>query len=402
VGVIALIDGEHHPAAVREVLDRLEAERGLTGVLFCGGEEKLPADALSRMPALYGREVETGPAQAALERLAGGGAEAVVDLVDEPALDACARLSLATEALARGLAYEAPGMRVEPPARERVEFAGTTISVVGTGKRTGKTAVAGHLARLLRQAGRRPALVCMGRGGPAEPQLAGPDTGLAELLELARGGGHAASDYLEGAVVAGVPAVGARRVGGGPLSPQPAQTNFVAAAQMAATLPVDALIFEGSGACAPPVHADRTVCVAGPSPSPAARASLGDADLVLSAGAEIGPEAGRRSARFRLVAEPLEPVPAGARVALFTTGAPRAEGVEATVTSGALARREELAADLDRAAAERCDLYLTELKAAAIDMVAERAQAAGARLAFVRNRPVGLDGDLDAELLALA
>ena len=42
------------------------------------------------------------------------------------------------------------------------------------------------------------------------------------------------------------------------------------------------------------------------------------------------------------------------------------------VASTNLARRSALTADLDRAAAERCDVYLTELKAAAIDTVAER------------------------------
>ena len=67
-----------------------------------------------------------------------------------------------------------------------------------------------------------------------------------------------------------------------------------------------------------------------------------------------------------------------------------------------LARRGALAEDLDRAAAEGCDVYLTELKAAAIDTVAERARREGARVVFLRNRPVGLDGDLDAALLELA
>ena len=54
-----------------------------------------------------------------------------------------------------------------------------------------------------------------------------------------------------------------------------------------------------------------------------------------------------------------------------------------------LARRSALADDLDRAVAEHCDVWLTELKAAAIDTVAVRARAEGARVAFVRNRPVG-------------
>ena len=47
-----------------------------------------------------------------------------------------------------------------------------------------------------------------------------------------------------------------------------------------------------------------------------------------------------------------------------------------------------------RAAAERCDVYLTELKAAAIETVAIRARAEGARVVFIRNRPVGVDDAL--------
>ena len=97
--------------------------------------------------------------------------------------------------------------------------------------------------------------------------------------------------------------------------------------------------------------------------------------------------------------EPLEPVPEDARVAVFTAGAPAVEGVDAVVSSANLARRQALAADLERAAAERCDTYLIELKAAAIDTVAARARAQGARIVFIRNRPLG-DG-LDDALLSL-
>jgi predicted GTPase len=59
-----------------------------------------------------------------------------------------------------------------------------------------------------------------------------------------------------------------------------------------------------------------------------------------------------------------------------------------------LARRAALTEDLDRAAAESADLYLTELKAAAIDTVAMRARDTGARVVFIRNRPVGIDDAL--------
>jgi cyclic 2,3-diphosphoglycerate synthetase len=113
-------------------------------------------------------------------------------------------------------------------------------------------------------------------------------------------------------------------------------------------------------------------------------------------------EVERNAIRCELRPEPAQPLRPDARVALFTTRAEWCEGVEPVVISTNLARRSELAADLDRAAAEGCDVYLTELKAAAIDTVAEHAAAEGAGVVFVRNRPVGLDADLDAALLELA
>jgi predicted GTPase len=86
-------------------------------------------------------------------------------------------------------------------------------------------------------------------------------------------------------------------------------------------------------------------------------------------------------------------------VALFTTGAPACDRVDPVVASTNLARRAALAADLDRAVRERCDVWLTELKAAAIDTVARRARDEGARVVFVRNHPAG-DG-LDDALVKL-
>jgi cyclic 2,3-diphosphoglycerate synthase len=380
VAVIALIDGEHHPAAVREALARLD----LAGVIFCGGEEKLAPGPLAEH---YGRPVETDPEEA-LQRLAGG-AEAVIDLADEPVVPPSAKLRLAALALHLGLRYEAPGLRLDPPSFAPVDFDGPTLGVIGTGKRTGKTAVAGHWARLLRERGTEPVVICMGRGGPPEPRMAGADTGLAELLEIAAAGGHAASDYLEDAVLARVRTVGCRRVGGG-LAGAPWESNVPAGAELAASLPgAGALVFEGSGSCIPPVEVDRTVCVIGPGePEPLREYALLRAQLLLAhPNAHAPPEA----IRFSLSPEPAEPVPEDARVALFTTGAAGCDGVEPVVASTNLARRGALADDLDRAAAEGCDLYLTELKAAAIDTVARHAVDRGARVVFVRNRPVGID-----------
>ena len=156
------------------------------------------------------------------------------------------------------------------------------------------------------------------------------------------------------------------------------------------------------------MEVDRTVCLAGPGALDALGAyRLLRADLALVG--EAVPDAGAvaevcpgRVLRFALRPEPAEPLPEGARVALFSTGTGLPEGVEPVVASTNLARRGALAEDLDRAVAEGCDVYLTELKAAAIDTVADRARREGARVVFLRNRPVGLDGDLDSALLELA
>jgi cyclic 2,3-diphosphoglycerate synthase len=398
--VIALIDGEHHPPAVREALDRIERERGLAGVAFCGGEEKLPGGPLD---GHYGRPVHDDP-ESALRALASGAA-AVVDLADEPVLAPPARLRLAALALHLGLAYEAPGARLEPPRYHQVDFAGVKLAVIGTGKRTGKTAVAGHLAGLLKRQGAEPVVVCMGRGGPEEPQLVEAAPSLEDLLALAAEGRHAASDYLEDAVLAGVRTVGCRRVGGG-LAGEPAASNVPEGAALAAALSPDALIFEGSGSCVPPVEVDRTICLAGAGALDALGAyRLLRADLALvgdagdhDAVAEVCPG---EVMRLTLRPEPAEEVPAGARVALFSTGHALPEGLEPVVSSPNLARRGLLELDLDRAAAEGCNLYLTELKAAAIDTVAVRAAGEDARVVFMRNRPVGVDGDLDRALLGV-
>jgi len=388
VPVIALIDGEHHPAVVRDALEALDAAQGVTGVVFCGGEEKLGPGSLEDH---YGMPVEPD-ADEGLRRLAPQ-AEAVVDLADEPVIPASRKLRLAALALSLGLSYEAPGARLDPPRYEPVGFDGPKLAVIATGKRTGKTAVAGHWATLLRGEGVDPVIVCMGRGGPREPTLTERPPSLDELIAIAESGAHAASDHFEDAVIAGVPTVGCRRVGGG-FAGEPYDSNVPEGARVAASLAPGAIVFEGSGACIPPVDVDRTVCIlgAGP-PEPFAEYRLARADVVLAAHGAPDPPPG--AVPLSLRCEPVEEVPADARVAVFTTGATEVEGIpQPVLLSTNLARRTPLAAELDRAAKAGCDVYLTELKAAAVDTVAVRAKAEGARVAFIRNRPIGIDDAL--------
>ena len=403
-GAIVLLDGEHHPSVVRDAVSRLAP----VGAVWCGGEEKVAREVLEDPVAHYGIDFDPEePREDALRRLAPG-ATKVVDLADEPILGAGAKLRLASLALHLGLGYETASETFDAPRYERLDFDGPVIAVIGTGKRTGKTAVAGHLAQVLRGRDRRPAIVSMGRGGPPEPVVAPDDLTLETLEALAASGRHAASDYLEDAVLARVPTVGCRRVGGS-LAGVPFETNMVAGARLAAELEgVDTLILEGSGACVPPVEADATVCIVG-DPADALEAlgpyRLLRADVVLTMRAvsdELEQFCPGRVVRTWLAPEPAEEIPDEARVAFFSTSEGDVTGVEPVVASANLARRGALAEDLARAEQEGCDIYLTELKAAAIDTVAVHARRTGARVVFVRNRVVSDDADLDGLLARLA
>jgi cyclic 2,3-diphosphoglycerate synthetase len=435
--VIALIDGEHHPAVARDALDRLALEHDLREVLFVGGEEKVGAETLADPVAAWGREVTIGTADSARalrELAARSELEAVIDLSGAPVLDGAARFGIASVALHLGLEYLAAGMRLSPPPRERMPFAGPVIEVIGTGKRTGKTAVCGHYASLLRDRGTEPVVVAMGRGGPAEPQLVLADQrpDLQALRAIVRAGGHAASDYLEDAVLAGVTCVGCRRCGEGPAG-ETFDSNVIDGAMLALSLDPDVLLIEGSGASVPAIAAHQRVCVTSAARAKEeALAHLGPyrllgAQLVLIADAHrlaAGELAALKASLgvwcesaplvgCRLEPEPNTEVPPDARAAFFSTASPEHEtelrealagrGIDVRVLSTNLARRAALREDLARAEREGCDVYLTELKAAAIELVAEEADRRGVEVVMVRNRPVSIPGepDLDAELLGL-
>ena len=85
---------------------------------------------------------------------------------------------------------------------------------------------------------------------------------------------------------------------------------------------------------------------------------------------------------FTLRLRPAEPL--HGRVAVFTAGAAETSHLEADVVhvSHNLARRDLLREELEHIDA---DTYLVELKAAAIDVVAEHALARGAALVLAEN-----------------
>jgi cyclic 2,3-diphosphoglycerate synthase len=291
-------------------------------------------------------------------------AEVVVDLSDEPVLGPEERFALASRVLAAGLPYEGADFRFEPPRFEPVPY--PSIAVIGTGKRVGKTAITGHIARFFAR-DRKLVVVAMGRGGPAEPEVVTVRPTVADLLERSRAGRHAASDHLETAALTGVPTVGCRRCGGG-LAGAPFTSTVLEGALAAAELEPELVVFDGSGAAIPPVAAGARILVAHDLDAGLNRYRALISDLVLSLYDLPG------ALRFDLRLEPLEPL-AGRRTAVFTTGPAALDHLEGVVFSSRnLADRTALARDLETADA---DVYLVELKAAAIDLVAETAAQRG-------------------------
>jgi cyclic 2,3-diphosphoglycerate synthetase len=404
--VLAISDGEHYPPVVRDALAALPHE--VVAVWLAGGSEKLRGGEDYGVPvvdSLEGAIVELEP-------------ELVVDLSDEPVLGPRERFRVASRVLALGLPYEGPDFRLVPPAL--APFPRPALSVVGTGKRVGKTAVTGHVARLLAR-DRDVVVVAMGRGGPPEPEVAEVQPTVEALVELSRAGAHAASDYLETAALAGVVTIGCRRAGGG-LAGAVGESNVLAGAALAADREPELVIFDGSGAAIPPVETDVRVLVTSTSQRDVATSYLNAyrilvSDLVIVTGglddelvAEIHAIKELPVVPVELRPRPVERI-AGRRVAYFSTAPAEVHeqlerhlrdeyGADVVLVSGNLARREALREELARVDAE---VYLVEIKAAAIDVVAEAALERRAEVVFADNELVSVGLlDLDVELIRLA
>jgi cyclic 2,3-diphosphoglycerate synthase len=386
VKAVALIDGEHYAPVVRDALAELPYD--FVGAVLVGGTEKLKGGEDYGVPLV--------------DRLEVSGAEVVVDLSDEPVLGPAERMRWASRALASGLTYVGADFRFEPP--EFAPFELPSLAVIGTGKRVGKTAVTGHVARLLAR-DRDVVVVAMGRGGPPEPELVESPPRVEDLLALARAGRHAASDHLETAALADVVTIGCRRCGGG-LAGAVASSNVVAGAALAAAREPDLVIFDGSGAAIPPVAVDRRILVTGPGLDAVAylnayRVLMSDLVVVMH-GDEAAADRIRGVKDVPVVAatlrlRPMEPI-AGRRVAVFTTGPAPTDHLDGDVVhvSRSLASRPALREELERVDA---DVFLVEIKAAAIDVVAETAAQRGIEVVLADNEVVA--DDLDERILEL-
>jgi cyclic 2,3-diphosphoglycerate synthetase len=434
---VVLIDGEHYPPVVREALAHVRERFAPVAALFLGGEEKLRDVDPERLDEVYGLPVRGagsldsgcfapgGAGWVLRELLAEWRASTVVDLSDEPVLSYPRRFRLISAAIASGARYVGADFEFSPQPLQRLSTK-PALAVIGTGKRVGKTAVSGYVARVLSERysqAKGVVVVAMGRGGPAWPQVVrGGGLGVTELLAASREGAHAASDHYEDAVLAAVTTIGCRRCGGG-MAGAAFDANVAEGLALAEELPASIVIVEGSGSVIPPVQAEGVICVAGAAqPTEYISGYLGTyrmliSDLVVLTMCEepFSDDAHTRAlvGEVRSISPTLEVIPtvfrprptaavAGERVAYFTTALPEAldplvrhlereHGAEVVLASSDLARRPALE-EAVRKASHDADVFLTEIKAAAIDVVAEAAEAAGKRLVFCDNEPVPVDG----------
>jgi cyclic 2,3-diphosphoglycerate synthetase len=429
VRALFLIDGEHYPPVVLDAMHSVRESLDAEGVAaaFLGGTEKLKVGTDYGVPLV----TDTDPVSAVKKALDEYVVDVVVDLSDEPVVGYRERMRIASYALYAGARYLGSDFELRPPDLRQVSTK-PSLAVIGTGKRVGKTAISGYLARLLAREGFDPGVVSMGRGGPPRPEVIEGhklEVGSDYLLDALGRGAHAASDYYETAALSRVTTVGCRRCGGG-LAGEPFVSNVLEGAEIANGLDTRVTVFDGSGAAMPPVEVERRVLVAGAHQDPEYIVGfLGTyrlllADLVLLTMSEE-PMADRQKVEelveavlevrpdLRVIPTVFRPRPVGEieglKVGYVSTAPPAVldklarhleeeYGCEVVASSGSLSDRKRLGKDLDGMSG--VEAYLTEIKAAAVDVVTRRGSEEGKPVLYCDNDPVG-EG-LDSELLGLA
>jgi len=257
-----LIDGEHYPPVVRQaVLEIASSGVDVVGAVFLGGSEKI--EGLKD----YGFDFEifhseAGFFEATKKAVAALNPDVAIDLSDEPVLGYEERMTIASLLAYLGVDYLGSDFTFKAP---RYVDPGSvkSVGVIGTGKRVGKTALSAALARFLKAQGKKVVVVAMGRGGPEEPVVLDGENILINnrfLLELKEAGKHAASDYVEDAMMSRIVTVGCRRCGGG-MAGLPFVSNVVKGFEVAKSLRPDIIVLEGSGSAIPPVRAHNYLTV---------------------------------------------------------------------------------------------------------------------------------------------
>lgn len=433
--IVALIDGEHYPAVTKSGLDELGKVHEVIGAAFIGGTEKIGSDkdlAVLGVPIVrdsdYLKCIELAIEQFKPDEL--------IDLSDEPVLGYHERFAIASLAMAKGVAYSGSDFRFSSPAMA-APLKKPSISVVGTGKRIGKTAIGGYTARVLNRQF-TPIMVTQGRGGPAEPELiAGTKMDITPeyLMSVSKQGKHASSDHYEDALTSRVTTIGSRRCGGG-MSGQTYFSNVDKAGALADQLEGDIVIFEGSGCTIPSVPTEGSILVIGAhQPVDYISSYLGPyrvrrSDIIVLTMSEppMADEAKVKemvsvikalnpSAKvFRTIFRP-RPLGnlKGKKVAVCLTAPKKTAGIiteyleknfGCTVTgvSCNLSKRPVLREEIEGFLEASPDVILTELKAAAVDVVTAWALGKNLEVVYMDNEPITMEEGqgLDEAIIELA
>ena len=428
--MLCLVDGEHYLPVTQQAIDTLNNldHIDIAGAVFIGGTEKLRDDSEESYSEKLGIPVQFAkdkdiPYDIIVEMIRKYDIDTVFDLSDEPILDYPKRFKIACKVLNEGISYEGPDFKFEPTSQYDI-MEKPSITILGTGKRIGKTAVSGFVSRLIDKNGYEPCVIAMGRGGPEEPEIVhGEELEISAefLLEQSEKGVHAASDHWEDALMSRILTIGCRRCGGG-MAGEVFLTNMKKGAKLANEVDSKFAIFEGSGAAIPPIKTDKKIALIGAN-QPIEnlttyfgpyRVGLGDLVILTMCEepmcsdakirqieefvAEVNPDAVVISTVFR--PKPLADI-AGKKV-LFATTAPEEVkdklvsylednfDCEVVGTTAHLSNRPLLREDMAKYM-DHADVMLTELKAAAVDVATKDALEAGLEVVYCDNIPVAID-----------
>lgn len=428
--MLCLVDGEHYLPVTKEAINTLNKLEhiDIVAAVFIGGTEKLRDDSEESYSEKLGVPVQFAkdkdiPYDLIVEMIKEFDVDTVMDLSDEPILDYPKRFRIACKVLNEGVIYEGPDFRFEPTSQYEI-MEKPSITILGTGKRIGKTAVSGFVSRLIDKNGYEPCVIAMGRGGPEEPEIVhGEELEITAeyLLEQSEKGVHAASDHWEDALMSRILTIGCRRCGGG-MAGEVFLTNMKQGAKLANKVDSKFAIFEGSGAAIPPIKTDKKIALVGAN-QPIEnlttyfgpyRVGLGnlviltmceepmaDADKIKKIEefvGEVNPDATVISTVFR--PKPLGDL-AGKKV-LFATTAPESvkdklvdyleENYDCEVigTTAHLSNRPLLRQDMKKYM-DKADVMLTELKAAAVDVASKDAISHGLEVVYCDNVPVEIN-----------
>ncbi|MFC2145089.1 2,3-diphosphoglycerate synthetase [Actinomycetota bacterium] len=432
--LIALIDGEHYPEVSRDAVNLLKKyfPGSFLGIIFLGGTEKMIISDLEKYfdeRVFVIDDIDSDFCRA----LDSFKPDIAYDLSDEPVVDYKIRMKIASFCMANKCSYMGPDFLFNWEPRY-IKSQKDTISIIGTGKRIGKTAISAYIARLLIDEEIDVATVAMGRGGPKEPQvIKGGKVDIDEkyLLRLNEKGYHASSDYIEDALLSKVTTIGCRRCGGG-FAGKIFMTNLEEGMKIAEKLDSDLLIIEGSGASIPQVDTDITICTIGAfqewdsligylgiyriimadmiilTMCEEPIADLKKIDYLESRIKKFNPGAAVIRTIFR--PKPLSSIK-DKKVFLGMTAISSIErniidyledqhGCSVVKASFNLSNRDELKKDLD--SSPEFDLILTELKAAAVDILTEYASKEKKEVTYMDNIPIITSNtDFKRELIKL-